>query len=270
MKCFRWIIIMIFLICPLSVFASTNTFTRTKDKPLVPPDIIVKEDNIQDILKTPAVSAVEKVYDYADLYTEQQERDLYKQISSFVEDSNIDVVIVTTKNLNGYEIKDYAYNFYDYNDFRIEGVIFVISLEGSVPEIYMGNSGDSTGRVVTTYTKARIRQTLEYVYKDISIGNYYSATSNFVKIIKGFYDIDRNGDYYVGEDGSIVRNLPWTEIIILALAVSFIIVILCVFQIRNNNHISSKYNLGNLIDDTTLTVKLNSDDYLESVYQKKK
>ena len=269
MKYIRWIIIMIFLFSPNFVFASTRTFTRTAEEPLVPSDVLVKDDNLQDILKTPAVPASEKVYDYADLFSDSEERELFRQIIDFVDDSNIDVVIVTTKNLNGYGIKDYAYNFYDYNDFKIEGVIFVISLEGKEPEIYMGNSGDSTGKVLTTYTNVRINQTLKYVYQDIAIGHYYSAASNFVKIIKGFYEIDRNGDYYVGEDGSIIRNLPWTEIVILTLAISLIIIILCLLQIRNNNRISNKFSLGSLIDNNTLTVKLNSDEYIESIFKKK-
>ena len=172
--------------------------------------------------------------------------------------------------MNGFTIKDYAYNFYDYNDFKIEGVIFIISLEGKEPEIYMGNSGDSNGRVITTYTKARINQTLKYVYQDISIGNYYTATANFVKIINGFYDIDRNGDYYVDENGTVVRSLPWTEIVILAIAISFIIIILCIYQIRNNNRINNKFSMGSLIDDNTLTFKLNSDEYYESSVVRKK
>ena len=269
MKYFRWVIILLLLL-PLSVFASTNTYTRTKEKPLVPPDVLVKDDIIQDILKTPAVEASEKVYDYAELLTDQEERELYKQISDFVKKSNIDLVIVTTKDMNGFTIKDYAYNFYDYNDFKIEGVIFIISLEGKEPEIYMGNSGDSNGRVITTYTKARINQTLKYVYQDISIGNYYTATANFVKIINGFYDIDRNGDYYVDENGTVVRSLPWTEIVILAIAISFIIIILCIYQIRNNNRINNKFSMGSLIDDNTLTFKLNSDEYYESSVIRKK
>ncbi len=270
MKYFKFFIVMLFLISPYKVLASTNTFTRTIEKPLVPADVLVREDNIQDIMKTPAVSASEKIYDYADLYSEQQEKDLFKKITEFIDESKIDVAIVTTNNQNGYGIRDYAYNFYDYNDFKIEGIIFVISLEGPEPEIYMGNSGDSTGRVFSTYTGVRIGQILKYVYQDISIGHYYSATSNFVKIIKGFYDIDRNGDYTVGEDGQVIRILPWTEIVILTIALSFIVIFSCFLQIRSNNRIHNKSDIGSLIDDTTLVVKLNSDNYIESVLQKKK
>ena len=127
MKYFKLFIIMLFLISPYKVLASTNTFTRTIEKPLVPADVLVREDNIQDIMKTPAVSASEKIYDYADLYSEQQEKDLFKKITDFIDESKIDVAIVTTNNQNGYGIRDYAYNFYDYNDFKIEGIIFVIS-----------------------------------------------------------------------------------------------------------------------------------------------
>ena len=57
----------------INVFASTNTYTRTNDNLLVPEDVTVTSNNINDILKTPAVFSSEKIYDFADLYTDNEE-----------------------------------------------------------------------------------------------------------------------------------------------------------------------------------------------------
>lgn len=143
MKKFKFIIfgLFIFFIVNNNVFASTNTYTRTKEAPLVPKDVVVDENNINNILNTPAVSSSEKVYDYADLLTDDEEKKLVTNINEYISNSIIDVAIVTTNNLNGYSISEYAYNFYDYNDFMSDGVVFVIKVGGSEPEIFMGNSG---------------------------------------------------------------------------------------------------------------------------------
>src|SRR5574344_564031 len=135
MKKFKFIIfgLFIFFIVNNNVFASTNTYIRTKEAPLVPKDVVVDENNINNILNTPAVSSSEKVYDYADLLTDDEEKKLVTNINEYISNSIIDVAIVTTNNLNGYSISDYAYNFYDYNDFMSDGVVFVIKVGGSEP-----------------------------------------------------------------------------------------------------------------------------------------
>ena len=68
------------------VFASTDTFDRSEDNNY----LIKKEYNIDDkmlksILSTPAVDATEKIYDFADLYTADEEKELYSMVSKYIE-----------------------------------------------------------------------------------------------------------------------------------------------------------------------------------------
>ena len=63
-------------------------------------------------METPAVNSLEKIYDYADLYTEEEEQKLYNQVINFINTSNIDVAIVTTNDTNNYLISDYDIEFY--------------------------------------------------------------------------------------------------------------------------------------------------------------
>ena len=270
MKRLKYLFLLIFLCTPFFVHASTNTFVRTAEKPLVPRDVVIDTTNLDKILKTPAISASEKIYDFADLYSEQQEKLLFNQIDNYIDNSGIDLVVVTTNNLNGFSLADYAYNFYDYNDFGIEGVIFVIYLGPTEPEVYMGNSGDKTGKVFATYSRVRIEQTLKYIYNDLKKGDYYTATKNYIKIIDGFYNIDTAGDYVVNEDGEVVRQLPWIEIVILTVALTFIAVMLCLFQISGNNRLKFKDDLADKIDEKTLMFRTESDEYIGTSILKKK
>ena len=70
------IVFILFISIPKNCLASTNTLTRTREKPLVPDRVIVDENNIDEILLTPAVSSNEKIYDFAELYTEEEEKKL--------------------------------------------------------------------------------------------------------------------------------------------------------------------------------------------------
>ena len=270
MKRLKYLFLLIVLCTPFFVRASTNTYVRTAEKPLVPRDVVVDTTNLDKILKTPAVAPTEKIYDFADLYSEQQEKLLFKQIDDYMDNSGIDLVVVTTNDLNGFEISDYAYNFYDYNDFGIEGVIFVIYMGPTEPEVYMGNSGDKTGKVFATYSRVRIEQTLKYIYNDLKKGNYYEATKNYIKIIDGFYNIDTTGEYVVNEEGEVVREIPWIEIVILTAALTFIAVILCLFQISGNNRLKFKDDLADKIDEKTLMFRTESDEYIGTSILKKK
>ena len=249
MKKFKFIIfgLFIFFIVNNNVFASTNTYTRTKEAPLVPKDVVVDENNINNILNTPAVSSSEKVYDYADLLTDDEEKKLVTNINEYISNSIIDVAIVTTNNLNGYP-----------KNRKKDDHCLVIKVGGSEPEIFMGNSGATDGKVFTIYTQQRINQMLAYIYKNVSAKNYYNACDDYVKLLKGYFNIDRGGNYRVDEDGKLVKNIPWIEIITLALTLTFIIVIVSITKLNSNKKVSFADTLDNCIDKNTLMVKINS------------
>ena len=266
-----FIIVFLLLFIPIQCFASTKTFTRTKDNPLVPKDVVVNENNINDILKTPSVSAVERVYDYANLFTDEQEYDLYKKLYEYTDSTYIDSLVITTNDLKGFNIDQYAYNFYNYNDFKTEGVIFVIYIDSNRnANIFMGNSGEKTGKVFATYTDERIKQILEYLYKDIKKGNYYTATDNYITIIKGFADLNHSGDYRINSSGSIVKIIPWLEISVLSFALTFIAVVLLMYKLNGIGKFAYVQGVSKNVNSSTLKVKLESDELIDTTLTNKK
>ena len=216
--------------------ASTNTFVRTNEDLKVPKDIIVDENNYDSIMSTPSVSASEKVYDYADLLTDEQEKNIYNNIMEFNRKSKYDIVILTTKELNGKNVSAYTYNFYDYNDFS-DGLIFTIYVGGEKPSIFVGNSAPDGSELFTIYDNNIINSTLKYLYTNsISKGNYNEACLNFVKIINGFYEKKYSNSYNIDDDGNVVHTIPLLEIIIFSIAFTFIIVLIIVkkFSMKKN------------------------------------
>ena len=254
-----------------NVNATTNIYVRTRDNLRVPKDVEVTSDNINDVLNTPSVSAKDKIYDLADVLTDSEENEIYNSLKKYKSSSKIDSVIVTTRDLGNVSISDYTYNFYDFNDFENNGLIFVIYInDNNIPEIYMGTSGEDE-TVLSIYTNNVIKQTLAYVYeKNLRSSDYYSACINYVKIIQGFYDVNRVGDYRVSEDGNIVKVIPWLELVVLSLTVTFIIVMLLLYSLGMFKNKVSTDKMDLLVDKNNMIVKLNEEVFIDSVVGGKK
>ena len=65
---------LIIFLLPIVSFASTNTYPRTEDDLRINSWITVTEENKDNILNTPSVNEEEKIYDFADLYTDEEEK----------------------------------------------------------------------------------------------------------------------------------------------------------------------------------------------------
>jgi uncharacterized membrane protein YgcG len=267
MKKIKYLIIIFIAIFSFNTncFAKVKTYTRSEKDYLVPSDVKVVDSNKKAILDTPAVAGKDKIYDFAELLSEDDEKKLYQKINDFYNKSGIEIVIVLTDNLNGYGILNYAYNFYDYNEFDEDGVVFVISTASKEPEIFMGNCGDKddpNAKALSIYTDERVNDTLAYVYKSVKEKKYYTALSDFIKIVDGFYDIDDNGGgaYKVDKKGNLIKSIPWLDIIILSIALTFVIVSIFIFLIKKRNKTASNtINIGDKVDNSTLSVKCDND-----------
>ena len=241
-----------FFLFNIDCFASVNTYTRTEDNLLVPKDVVVDVNNMNDIINTPAVSSSEKLYDYADLLTEKQEKEVYSKLIDYTETTGIDAVIITSKDLAGYTSEEAINNFYNYNDFMDDAVIFLIHMADTEPDIYM----ITNGKGAKFYTKDRIPQILEYVYKDIAGGNYNKAVNLYIDFLSGYYNLD--GKYKIDKNGNIIQDIPWIEIVILAITLTFVLVMLLIFKFNRKQLF--KDSLYNKINPSTLMVKTDSDE----------
>lgn len=270
MKFFKYycFFILFFLAFQMNVFASGETRTRTEENLLVPKNVTVTEENKNSIMNTPSVDSSEKVYDFADLYTEQEKKKIYKKIADYIDHSDFDACVVTTKNLNGFSLSEYAENFYRYNEFRDTGVILVIYISTAEPQVQMDCFGN---KVSAIYTDSRTRQTLQYIYQDIKLGNYYSSTTDYINILNGFYNIDHTkGNYRVGSNGEVVKEIPWLEVSILSAAVTFIVVSLFVFQLQRHSKVTYIDNLGYKVDNNSMVVQLENDQLIDRSLSKEK
>ena len=145
MKKILVVLMTLLLLGNVSVYASTNVKERTEDNSYgVRPGINVTS-NKDEILATPYVDETEKIYDFADLFTPEEEKKLYDKVTNYIEKKNLDLVIVTINENNKDNTEDYAEDFYMYNNFgrdsKRSGSVFIIDMYNRDYDI--SSSGDA-------------------------------------------------------------------------------------------------------------------------------
>lgn len=246
-----------------SVFASTDTKERTEDNYLVPSYIEITELNKSAILTTPAVDASEKIYDYAELLTDTEEKEVYQRISDFVSSSELDLAIVTINENNKGTAKEYAQDFYDYNAFGTDtvhsGILFLVDME--TREIYMV----TTGKAITMYDDARIDTIVSDIYTYFSDKEYAKGMTKFVTILDNYdkLGLPSNNDtkYVIGSDGTLSRKIPW--FIFLVCPVLATIIVMAIL-IHKNRLVRKATSSKEYLKKDSVDIKLESDQFLGS------
>ena len=263
-----YIISIIVLFCSIDVFASTKVNIRSETNYYLPSDVRVSESNRESILSTPAINASEKIYDFAEILTENEEKKLYKNIKHFIKETDIDLVIVTIKeNVKGLandtantRMKLYAHDFYNYNDFKKNGLLLLIDMH--VGGIYMVTEG----RAVELFPNSRMNPILKNVYDKVSKKEYFSACNGFITSVSDFVNIGLPGDddeHIIDDDGNVVDdvfgNILWMFLISFVVSGIVVGVMINSYKEQKMNKISKDYLNRDSINITTI-----SDFYLGS------
>ncbi len=224
----------------IEVFASTKTFERNySNNYLINKDIEITDYRLNKILETPAVDSNEKIYDFADLFTDSEEDELYSIISDYIDEFNLDLAIVTVDNNGKSSTKEYAMDFYNYNDFGFngsyDGLLFLIDMDNR--EFYM----TTTGQAITMYTDERIDRCLDVAFEYIANEEYFSGTEKFIEELEWFADVGEPDEY--GNEPRVtgvvkIKIMPWGNIILFSTIGTAVVMCILVF----NNKLVHKAN----------------------------
>lgn len=245
--------ILIGFICNIHlVSASTNTNTRTENNYLVEDWIEVTESNKSNILNTPSVNEEEKIYDFANLYTDSEEESLYLEIKDFIDSYNMDLVVVTINRNNKSSPRVYADDFYDYNKFGVgddrDGVLFLIDMDSR--EIYMS----TTGNAIKMYNDYRIHEVLDQVYQYMSDANYFEGTTNYIRVISNYASsgMPSDSDYHTKMSIGIV--ILWSLFVGLGITVIVMIIL-----VKKNKLVRKATTAEEYLDKDSVDIKNISD-----------
>ncbi len=249
----------------LNVNASTNTYDRTETQNYgVNKKWKITNKNKNNVLNTPLVDASEKVYDFADILSDSEEKYLKTKIDSFIEETNMDLVILTVNfpYTNAKENENYAADFYDYNDFGIDfdkydGILLLRNAYSADPyyDMYM------FGEAQLYYNEDRCDNILDSIFSNMKSGIYLNAMESFINRLKTYYNSgipSDMADYYVDDMGYLRRRyiFPWTVAILVAGIGTAIIM----YNLVNKNKMIRKaVQASDYLDKTSITYSIRQD-----------
>ena len=130
------------------------------------------------------------VIDEADLMTDAQEAELAKVLEVFAAAYNFDAVALTVNTLDGKTPMAYADDYYDYNNYREDGCLFLISMEDRDWWI------STKGYGITAITDYGIDVIEGEVVPYLSAGDYYGGYKEYASIVKDFVVEAKSGTPY--------------------------------------------------------------------------
>ena len=204
------ILLYIISIIPVSA-KEIRTCVRT-DTDLHVREYLINGNNRNDIMTTPCVDEVQKVYDFADLLTDEEEDNLYNEANSFINQTGYDLAIVTTSDNNKRSEVEYADDFYDYNAFgknnTRDGILLLIDMTNR--KVYISTTG---GAILMYYS--RIDSIIDAGYDYLTSEDYYNTFSKMIKKMEYYYDLgpDENDSktIIIDEYGhpSFIKYMPY-------------------------------------------------------------
>jgi len=224
MKRLRWILIFILLLIPNSVNA-VNIYNRDNlDNYGVNKKWIIDDSNINNVLSTYKVDSKEKIYDFSNVLTDEEEILLKQKIDKFIEKYDTELIILIDDLYYTYDTKNetYATDFYDYNDFGLQfdgydGIILFRNTYASDPYYDMYTFGDAQ----LYFSQTRYDDILDSIYSNLKIKNHYVGFSMFIDKVEHYYEmgIPSSMDGYIVDENGFLQErytVPWTICIIIS------------------------------------------------------
>ena len=131
-----------------------------------------------------ATNTSQRVFDYADLFSESEINLLEEEIQSFQKDFHADFVVLTINDAQGKSAQEYADDFYDENNFGIgsekDGILFLIDMDHRVPHI------STCGNMIDYLTDQRCEMLLDSIHSSLVDGDYITSVTSLLSGIEQY------------------------------------------------------------------------------------
>lgn len=231
-----------YILLPTTVNAEVTTYNREELKNYgVNKKWNINTNNKDNILKTYAVDSNQKIYDFSNVLTDEEEQKLTERMHNFTEKYKIDIVILT----DNYQYTEdsqnttFATDFYDYNDFGInyekyDGVMLFRNTYEQNPYF----DAYSFGNAQLYFYDTRLSNTLDYIYDDIHSETYYSGFNKFIDKMEEYYNEGKLTDYYVDESGFLQKQKTasyYLKMIGLSMIIALVITGIIIYTLIKKN-----------------------------------
>ena len=240
MKKYLVIILSFLFLFNIDVYAKVQTLDRNDyDNYGVKKDFKINNHNLSNVLRTEYVDSSEKIYDFAEILTEEENQKLKSLALEFVDKTNMDLVILTINEPYTYDSynEDRAADFYDYNDFGLNfksysGIALLRNAYSNDPYYNMYTFGEAQ----LYYDYDRMETILDGIYNKLSNHLYYDGFSDFISYVERYYDKgipSSNKHYYIDENYDV--KLRFVPPLGLASIISFVVTLIIILVLVSRN-----------------------------------
>lgn len=211
------------------------------------------------------------IIDNADLLSASEEASLGVKAQALRQEYGMDVVILTVDSLDRKRPQEYADDYYDYNGYADNGVLFLLSMEER--DWYISTKGNA----VYALTDYGIQQVGESALPYLGDGDYYGGFDAFLDTLPTYFSayndgtpidgtVPTSGDYYHGDQEEVVyyeqpRHVNvWISIVIGAVigGITVLIMRACMNTKRPQR------SAGSYLNDSSYHLRTNRDLFLYS------
>ena len=289
----KMIIILLLILFPFQVFAAPQTFDRnTLENNGVNKKWEITDSNKDHVMNTYAVDANEKVYDFAEVLTEEEENKLRERIGTFIERTNMDMVILIVnypypENMSNYcynentadkQIasfnEDYAADFYDYNDFglqfeKYDGVLLIRNTAIDPCFNAMFYDMYTFGNAQLYFSQYRYDSILDGIYNNLHSGNYVSGFNDFINKTEYYIASGKESEFdnYYVDDYGYLQQYPKkykAPLEVCACISGVITLIIMIILIKKNKMVKKAHQADSYINRRTLDISNRKDVFIAS------
>ena len=145
-----------------------------------------------------------RLVDYADILSENEEKELLEALDEISERQQVDVVIATAVALNGRSIEATADDFFDYGGYGFgeqhDGILLLLSMEEREWAI------STTGFGIEAFTDHGQSYIIDQILPDLKSGAYDQAFLTFADLCDRYITQARTGSPY---DYGMMPQKPW-------------------------------------------------------------
>ena len=149
----------------------------------------------------PAFAAEQRVFDYADLLSDEDEREMHLWIQDMQENWEMDLAYLTTDDTEGMSVQEYGAQFYIEHDLGLgenyDGVIFVLDMGSREGQIV------TCGKAIDIYTDYYIDQMWDNMVGFLSDGDYYNA---FFSLYMDMHELAGEYEKYQADPDSYISD----------------------------------------------------------------
>ena len=179
------------------------------------------------VLCLPANATAARLTDEADLLTSSEAAALEAKLDEISTRQGVDIVIVTVESTEGEEPRDFADDWFDYNDYGLDGILLLVSMEDS--DWYVSTSGYG----ITAITDAGLEYISDRFVPHLSDGEYMEAFETFADLCDSFITQAKTGDPY---DSHNLPKEPFNVVLnlLICLGIGLVVALIVTGKMRSD------------------------------------